>query len=199
MIHALFTGMVEETPNPLDEELAKLKAAEDAARTALTDAVFAWGAARAKLAYFEGRKTEREAFSQFILKWAADAEAKNKAAAAQGGESGSIGLINQPSQPSPRRLVLDAMKEHPGLRGADLLKKIHEKGISLHERTFRTVLHRLKVPAGAMPAPGHILAVNNRWYRFEDAPPEAIELLREARKQVIEMLGDDDPKENGGQ
>lgn len=201
-------GMADEPPQVDDPKLKELQAEEASFRDAMLDAVLSWGTRKARLAYYEGyvkgRDNTKDWFANFMrqvgegtIKLDGSSAADSQSAA----ESKPLGLINRPPKdeaaPSTKKIVLDAMQAHPGLTGAELLRKIHANGVDLHERTFRTALFRLKVPAGAMPGPGHILAVNNGWYRFEDAPPEAIENVRRAREELIRMTND--PKENGGQ
>jgi hypothetical protein len=65
--------------------------------------------------------------------------------------------------PSTKGVVYEAIVFRPGLRGVDLLERARINDPELHERTFRTALHRLKME-------GKIEIVEGRWYPAGEAP-----------------------------
>lgn len=183
--------MINEPPDRADAYLASMEAEERRAHAAMLEAIAAWGEVRARVAAHKGSMSGIDSALSML-----DKNIRQHARQAaipippdDGVAHGIDALFKRAAmaQMGAKEIVLEALQRHPGLTGAELLKKIHEEGIDLHERTFRTALYRLKVPANEMPAPGHILAVKNGWYRFEDAPPEAVENVRQARLQLWEM------------
>jgi hypothetical protein len=217
--------MAEEEPKPPaeDPQLKELQAEEEKARAAIVDATFAWGDAKRRLGYYQGysagREAAKETFTNFLRQMAAEADAEKAAEQAKqsrpyvpptGGRGATLltGLINTPPPPSPKEIVVGTIKANPGLRGAQLLRKIHETHPLLHERTFRTSLHRLRVPTGQPPRDGQLVSFERRWYVYPDVPDEAkpplqrvVDNLVDAADKIVQAAKGNppNPKDNGGQ
>jgi|GEM_PF-6073496 len=170
-----------EKKTELDLQREELKAEEEKLRGTLVDAIFAWGEARRRQGYHEGyaagRDAAKETFIAFLKEEAAKAEAKKSPEALAPPSSAparrtfdEMMQVARMADLKPKEVVLAAIKTTPGLRGTELLQKIRSEGIDLHERTFRTQLYRLKVPAGQRPREGNIVAYQNRWYAWPDVP-----------------------------
>jgi hypothetical protein len=194
--------MVDEQKSPGDPYSKQLEDEESTAWDVAIDAILKYSAARAQVAHYQGFKAGREYERGKMLEAFEQASKPTNALATPSTSPPARTTVpdrasSDVNQRTAAEIVMGAIKVHPGLTGVELLAKIHESGTPLKERTFRTALFRMKVPAAAMPQPGHIMAVNNRWYRVEDAPVEAVEQLRRTRAELIGMLSA--PKENGGQ
>jgi len=202
--------MADEPTQSADDQRKQLEAEEEKARDALIAAIRDWSDVRRRIGYHDGylagRKAAYDTISTIFAKTTTETTTRNSVgtglintpAPARGRGLGASELIVSGGRVmSTKYIVLDAIRDNPGLLGVELLQKIHDSGMDLNERTFRTALFRLKVPPTEMPAPGHIMAINNRWYRIEDAPPDVVESLRESRRQFKAMYSAS--KEHGGQ
>lgn len=173
---------------PFEAELRdKADKAWDTAIKALLDYSRANGDLMHYQGWVLGRKNEREAMQEAIAKAAKEgaAGAEPPPAAPATGLLRKIAALHQPGF-SANQVVLDAVKANPGLRGVRLLAKIRETHPSMHERTFRTSLHRLKLAK-------EIYSQDYEWYHKDTRPPSIFDIVE------AEDDGPNGPKENGGQ
>lgn len=133
---------------PESTELEKLKADEEAARDALINAIVTYGRARSQVSYFEGYRQAQEDAKEHFAELANRLRSASPPSPSSGTEPALLELAvtePRPTLPPANDIVSEAIKENPGLRGVALLDKIRESHPTLHERTFRTALHRLKM------------------------------------------------------
>lgn len=200
--------MADEPKNP---ELEKLRDDEEAARDALINAIVEYGRARAKTAYLMGYQKAQDDAKEHFAELAKRFRTTAPLPPVPTEEPTLFELATSEPRatlPPANDIVLDAIKANPGLRGVQLLAKIREQYPSLHERTFRTSLHRLKVPSGQPPEDGQLVSFERRWYVYPDVPEEA----KPALQRIVDMVADTadklvqaakrsplTPKDEGGQ
>jgi hypothetical protein len=157
----LFTGMVqigtvpdEDSPDapPAPDRAAQMKAARDA----VLDAMKEWEAASYRRGFDEGWKACNDGW----LKMLNEATQKREAAATEVPAevpNGEFGGESRVSQARASDVVLNIIKERPGLRGIEIVKATGGAGPAIHERTVRTALHRMKRDK-------LIKVLDGRWY-----------------------------------
>jgi hypothetical protein len=182
--------MSDDAPKPAeDAELKKREEAVDSAWDALYEAVKEYGRARGNLAFYQGWAAGREHTREVFMKAMEEYAAQQKTRQSNAVVTPSTPLVEAPppvqqvhAAPIPRwnEIVLEAIKANPGMRGVNLLTKIREVYPTLHERSFRTSLHRLK-------AAGEIFSDSRQWFDKSHST-----LSRLAK-------GSTGPKDEGGQ
>ena len=180
------------TKTEAELEIERLKDAADKAWAAARAAVAEYGQAQYRLAslrgyldgFIEGRKAIFEEMKQHVAAARApsppqvDVPPPPRVTIHKAPMFPATSLLmGNASQQSAKEIVLQAARDNPGLLGIELLTKIRDQGIEMHERTFRTALFRLKTPASRGPLNGDLVSFRNRWYVYPNVPAGYVHAL----------------------
>lgn len=153
--------MSEDTPEPRDyaAEMADARRIALESMKALEQAAWAHGFHQGfKAGWDAGRKRFQEAMEQMSAQPAGSVHVSAQ----------PVDLPSFPTEPTPPTVraadvVLKIIKDHPGIRGVDIVKATIAAGVPLLERTTRTALYRMKRDK-------QIQNLDGRWFTTEPAP-----------------------------
>lgn len=136
-------------PVELDEQAKQLLADARAAKTVMTDALQRYEDRVWQAAWDRGHQQGwQEGYSYALWKLAEQARTNAAVQAPPRTEPPAAPPIieeeGEDSGPSTQEAVLRMVLAVPGLRGVEVVEKLHLSGVQAKERTVRTALHRLK-------------------------------------------------------